>query len=130
VSEFRHALRVRYAECDTQGHVFFANYPAYLDVAITELWRERAGGWQQMVEAGSDLVVAELQVRYLGSAVFDDIVDVVVGVDRFGETSMTASWRIERGGDVLVTGTVRYVCIDPETHAKQRVPDAIRTALA
>lgn len=129
-AEYRHALRVRYAECDAQGHVFFARYPMYLDVAITELWRDRAGGWQAMVDSGHDLVVAELQCRYLGSAVFDDVIDVVVAVDGFGETSMTCSWRIERGDEVLVTGTIRYVCIDPATHAKTRVPDTIRAALA
>jgi acyl-CoA thioester hydrolase len=129
-AEFRHALRVRYAECDAQGHVFFAHYPAYLDVGITELWRARAGGWQAMVDTGHDLVVAALEAQYRGSARFDDVVDVVVAVERFGETSMTTAWRIERDGDVLVHGTIRHVCVDPETHAKKRVPDAIRAALS
>ena len=127
--EYRHALRVRYAECDAQGHVFFANYAVFLDVAITELWRERVGGYREMIDGGHDLVVAELQARYLGSAVFDDVVDVVIDVDRLGETSLTAGWRVERAGEVLVTGTVRYVCIDPETHAKKPLPGAIRDAL-
>jgi acyl-CoA thioester hydrolase len=130
VSEYRHELRVRYAECDAQGHVFFATYPMYLDVALTELWRDRAGGWQAMVATGHDLVVGELQCRYLGSAVFDDVIDVVLAVERLGESSMTTAWRIERGGDVLVTGSVRHVCIDPRSHAKKRLPDAIRAALA
>ena len=42
--EFRHPLRVRYHECDPQGHVFNANYLAYADIAVTELYRE-AFGW-------------------------------------------------------------------------------------
>ena len=37
---FSHRLRVRYGECDAQGIVFNANYLAYVDVALTELWRE------------------------------------------------------------------------------------------
>jgi acyl-CoA thioester hydrolase len=127
--EYRHTLRVRYRECDAQGHVFFAEYPAFLDVAITELFRERAGGWSAMVQSGSDLVVAELQVRYLGSAVYDDLLDIVLAIETFGETSLTTGWRIERDGDVLVTGTVRYVCIDPQTHLKKRLPDELRAAL-
>ena len=36
-AEFRHSIRVRYNECDPQGHVFNANYLAYFDIAITEL---------------------------------------------------------------------------------------------
>jgi acyl-CoA thioester hydrolase len=129
-TEFRHPLRVRYRECDQQGHVFFSEYAAYLDVAINELWRERAGGWQAMVDGGSDIVVGELQVRYLGSARFDELIDVVLCVEQIGTTSLTTAWRVERDGDVLVTGTVRYVCIDPQTHAKKPLPDDLRAALA
>ena len=128
--EYRHTLRVRYRECDAQGHVFFAEYPAFLDVAITELWRERAGGWQAMVESGYDMVVGELSCRYLGSAVFDDLIDVVLSVSGLGETSMTTEWRVERGSEVLVTGVVRHVCIDPATHAKKPLPESLRTVFA
>jgi acyl-CoA thioester hydrolase len=127
---FRHRLRVRYAECDPQGVVFFANYPAFLDVAMTELWRERIGPYDQMVQAGSDMVVAALEVRYRGSAVFDDLLDVVLEVDRLGDTSLTVAWRIEREGELLVEGTIRQVCIDPATKGKKPLPDDVRAALA
>ncbi len=128
--EFRHRLRVRYGECDPQGVVYFANYPEYVDIAMTELWRERIGPYNDMVEAGSDMVVAELALRYRGSATFDDELDVVIEVDRLGETSLTCAWRIERDGDVLVEGTIRQVCIDPATKRKKPLPADVRAALA
>src|SRR3712207_3042176 len=109
--EFRHRLRVRYGECDPQGVVYFARYPVYVDVALTELWRERIGPYNDMVEAGSDMVVAAMDLRYTGSARFDDDLDVVVAVGRLGETSLTLEWRIERDGETLVAGTIRQVCI-------------------
>ena len=46
---FRHSLRVRYHECDPQGIVFNANYLAYHDIAVTELWREAFGSWDGFV---------------------------------------------------------------------------------
>jgi acyl-CoA thioester hydrolase len=128
--EFCHRLRVRYGECDPQGVVYFARYPVYVDVALTELWRERIGPYNDMVEAGSDMVVAAMDLRYLGSAVFDDDLDVVVGVGTLGETSLTLEWRIERDGTTLVTGSIRQVCIDPATKAKKPLPDDVRAALA
>jgi acyl-CoA thioester hydrolase len=127
---FRHRLRVRYGECDPQGVVFFGNYPAYLDVAMTELWRERVGPYDEMVQQGSDMVVAELQVRYLAPAFFDDEVDVVVVVERLGDTSLTCAWWVEREGRRLVEGLIRQVCIDPATKRKKTLPDAVRSALA
>jgi acyl-CoA thioester hydrolase len=129
-SPFRHRLRVRYKECDAQGHAFFTAYPDWLDVAVTELWRDRAGGWDAMVGGGHDFVVGELSVRYLGSARFDDEVDVVVDVEEVGRTSLRTAWSVERDGEVLVTGTVRHVCIDPGSHAKKPIPDDLRAAFA
>jgi acyl-CoA thioester hydrolase len=127
---FRHRLRVRYGECDPQGVVFFANYPAYLDVAMTELWRERIGPYDGLVQSGADMVVGELQVRYRGSATFDDELDVVIDVQALGETSMTCGWRVERDGDVLVDGMIRQVCVDTATKRKRSLPDDVRSALA
>ena len=40
---FTHRIRVRYSECDAQGVVFNANYYAYFDLLLTELWREAIG---------------------------------------------------------------------------------------
>jgi acyl-CoA thioester hydrolase len=133
VSEtFRHRVRVRFAECDMQGIVFNAHYLTYFDVLITELWREAVGGWQQMVEQGSDLVVAEVRVRYLAPARFDDELELGAQVARLGNTAVTTRTTVERAADgVLVAeGELRHVCIDPKTGAKQPIPDPIREGLA
>jgi acyl-CoA thioester hydrolase len=126
---FRHTLRVRYQECDPQGVVYFARYPEYYDLALTELFRAALGSFGAMVEGGADLVVAEQTARYRASARFDDLVDVVVAVDRLGTTSMLSSFAIERAGERLVEGEFRHVFIDPATKAKRPMPDAVREAL-
>jgi acyl-CoA thioester hydrolase len=126
---YRHTLRVRYQECDPQGVVYFARYPEYYDLAITELWRDTMGGYQGMVDSGADMVVAEMSIRYLGSARFDELIDVDVTVDRLGETSMLSSYAISRADEKLVEGTFRHVFIDPATKTKRPIPDEIRSAL-
>ncbi len=127
---YTHRMRVRYAECDAQGVVYFARYPFFFDVAVTELWRDRIGPYDEMVRNGSDMVVAEMNVRYRAPALFDDDVDVTIDGVRIGETSLTFDWRIVRGEDLLVEGTLRQVCIDPETKRKKRVPDDVRAGLS
>jgi acyl-CoA thioester hydrolase len=133
VSEtFRHRLRVRFAECDLQGVVFNAHYLTYFDVLITELWREAVGGWSQMVEQGSDLVVAEVRVRYLAPARFDDELDLGAQVARLGNTALTTQMTVERveDGALVAEGELRHVCVDPRTGAKKPIPRAIRERLA
>ncbi len=127
---FTHRMRVRYGECDPQGVVYFARYPFYFDVAITELWRERICPYDEMVRSGSDMVVAEMTLRYRAPALFDEDVDVVIDDVRVGETSVTFDWRILRDGDLLIEGSLRQVCVDPATKRKKPVPDDVRAGLS
>ena len=127
---FRHRIRVRWAECDQQGVVFYANYLAYLDVLMTELWRATIGPHMEMVAGGADMVVAEARITYRSSARFDDEIDLVATRIELGRTSMTTSATIERAADgaVLTEGELRHVFVDPETMAKRAIPGEVRAA--
>lgn len=126
---FTHQLRVRYAECDPQGVVFNANYLAYFDVSLTELWRAAFGSYQSALDRGWDVMVAEANVRYLSPARFDDELRMAISVGRLGTTSLHTSHRVWRGEELLVQGALRHVWVDTETYGKSPIPDSAREAL-
>jgi acyl-CoA thioester hydrolase len=126
---FRHQLRVRYNECDPQGVVFNANYLTYFDITITELWREAMGSWNEVVAAGADMVVAEVGIRYRGALRFDDEFEALATISALGNSSMTASIVLERDGETVTEGEIRYVAIDPKAGGKAPIPDKVREAL-
>ena len=132
MAPFTHRFRVRYHECDAQGHVFNAHYFAFFDVAMTELWRDAfAAGYGEMLERfGVDMVVAEARARFLGSARFDEEVELDVELTRLGTTSTTSALTLRRGAEILVEGELRHVYVDTAQWAKTPVPDAMRAALA
>ena len=109
---FTHTMRVRYAECDLQGVVFNAHYLAYVDVAITELWRAAFGGYQEMLDRDVDVVVAEAQLRFHASARFDDELTLEATVTHLGTTSIVSRHRILRDDELLVECTIRHVFVD------------------
>jgi acyl-CoA thioester hydrolase len=127
---FVHRLRVRYHECDAQGRVFNAHYFAYFDIALTELWREAFGSYQQMVREGYDVVVADAGARFRGAAEFDDEIDIAMTIDKLGETSMTTDIEVRRDGEVLVEGRMVHVWVDASSYEKARIPDEARERLA
>ena len=128
---FRHRLRVRWSECDLQGVVFYPNYLAYFDHAITELWREAIGPYADMRELGIDMVVAEVGIRYRESARFDEEIDLVARIRRLGNTSMSTELTVERVADgaTLAEGELRHVFVDPENFQKHDMPAEVRNAL-
>jgi acyl-CoA thioester hydrolase len=127
---FAHKLRVRYGECDPQGIVFNANYLLYFDVAFTELWRAALGPWQEMVDRGIDAVVADAHVSFRAPARFDDELELRARPKRIGTTSITTQIDVVRERAVLVTGTLRHVCVSTDTWAKTALPEWIREGLA
>jgi acyl-CoA thioester hydrolase len=126
---FRHRLRVRYNECDPQGVVFNANYLTYFDLTITELWRE-LGGYQAMVDAGVDMVVAEARIRYRSSLSFDEEFEARLTVTGVGETWMSSEIALVRDGETVVEGELRHVFIESGGGPKATIPEDIRAGLS
>ena len=130
MAPFRHRLRVRYSECDQQNIVFNGHYLFYFDIAMTELWREALGPYQEMVtEHGVDMVVAEVSIRYLAPLCFDEEFDLVAEITRLGNTSMVTAIAADRDGTVTAEGDIRHVFVAPGTHDKAPIPDGVRAAL-
>jgi acyl-CoA thioester hydrolase len=128
---FVHRLRVRYSECDPQGVLFNANYLAYIDHTITELWRAAYGGYQAMLDRGVDIVVAEVGMRFLGSARFDEQLTLEATVLHMGTTSLTTRHRFRREGDgeLILDAEIRHVFVDRSTTTKTPIPDWARAGL-
>ena len=107
--------------------MFNGNYVAYFDVVMTELWRETLGPYQEMVDAGTDMVVAEINVRFLAPARFDDEIEVDVRISRIGTSSVTYEFAAYLRGEVLAAkATQTVVLVDLVKHEPCRVPDSWR----
>jgi acyl-CoA thioester hydrolase len=76
-------LRVRYAETDRMGIVYYANYLVWCEVGRVEFMRALGVSYAELEAQGYGLAVAEATVRYLSPARFDDPVRIetsLVGV--------------------------------------------------
>jgi acyl-CoA thioesterase FadM len=82
-----------------------------------------------MVDSGTDAVVAEVNVRFLGPARFDDEVDFEARLTRLGDTSMSTRIDASTSGAPVVRGEIRHVFIDASTKSKRPMPDNIREGL-
>jgi acyl-CoA thioester hydrolase len=129
-TDFVHRLRVRFGECDPQRVVFNANYLLYLDVAFTELWRERLGGYAEMIGRGIDVMLVQSNLSYRRAARADDVIDVRLRVAALGTTSVTMEAAVERDGETLVEATLVHVFVDAVSLEKTAIPADVRALLA
>lgn len=127
---FSHRLRVRYGECDAQGIVFNANFLAYVDVVLTEIWRAAFGSYEALLALGLDTVVGEANLRFRASARFDDLLRIEAGFDRLGRTSTVLRLWFFRDDELLVEADLRYLFVDVETWEKTPISGEVRERLA
>ena len=123
-------LRVRWAEVDMQKIVFNGHYLTYIDTAVAEYWRAIGLPYPEgyVERYGNDMYLRKATVEYLGSARYDDQLDVCCRVGKLGRTSMTFHFEIyrEKEDAPLVSAELVYVNADPATMKAAPLPDDLR----
>ncbi len=70
------SIRVRYAETDKMGYVYYGNYAQYFEVGRVEGLRDLGLSYRKMEEEGIMLPVLEYQIKYFKPAFYDDLLTI------------------------------------------------------
>lgn len=73
-------VRVRYAETDMMGYVYYGNYATYFEVARVEAIRSLGFSYQQMEKDGYALPVSAFSIRYYKPAFYDDCLTIETSI--------------------------------------------------
>ena len=124
--------RVRFAETDQQGIVFYGEYVTYQDEAVTAFLRELGYDYDAIRAADWDIHVVSTSLDYRSPARFEDVLVNEVRVAEIGEASIEFEYRARRQADdeLVVEGSVIHVAVDANTGEPTRVPDSFRDAVA
>jgi acyl-CoA thioester hydrolase len=112
-------LRVRYAETDQMGVAYHANYLIWCEVGRTDHIRALGVTYAEMEKAGVRLAVADAQLRFHASAVYDDEVRVETTLSGVRSRMVTFNYEITRPGpgdarERLATAMTSLVVIDAD----------------
>ena len=72
----RPVVRVRYAETDQMGVVYYANYLVWFEIGRTEWLRETGWTYRAMEADGLSLPVIEARCEYRAGARYDDELEI------------------------------------------------------
>jgi acyl-CoA thioester hydrolase len=125
---FRFGFRVRYAEVDFQGIVYFAHYATYFDVAIHEFFRALPYDYTAVrTTTGTDFNIVRSAVEYRRPLRFDEAFEVEVALGRIGRTSLTFAPVIRVGDEAepRATGEVIWVHADQATMRAVPLPQQL-----
>jgi acyl-CoA thioester hydrolase len=102
-------LRVRYAETDKMGVVYYANYLVWFEVARADLLRSLGWTYREMEHAGVALPVIESHCEYHRPARYDDEIEVRTEGRMLSPVRMEFRYEVVRREDRLLTASGRTV---------------------
>ena len=110
-------LRVRYAETDQMGVVYYANYLVWMEVGRAEYFRSAGARYKDMESAdGVRLAVVEAQCRYLHPARYDEEIVIETSVARANRRMVEFDYCIRdaSSGRELATGSTKHIFLGPD----------------
>ncbi len=120
------SIRVRYGETDQMGYVYHGNYPAYFEMGRLEWLRELGVSYKQMEENGIMLPVYALQVRFIKSAFYDDVLTVTTSIKGLPGARIVFVYEIHnQNQELITTGETTLVFVNMHTKKPMRCPDYI-----
>jgi acyl-CoA thioester hydrolase len=103
---FRTTVRVRYAETDQMGVVYYANFFVWFEIGRVELLRQIGFDYKQM-ELVDDCVlpVVEAACRYKSPARYDDLIVIETRVSAMRTSVLKFAYKVFRAGESFSDGS-------------------------
>ncbi len=124
-------LRVRYAETDAQGIVYYANYFVWFEVGRVNYLREVGFDDRQREREGITFVIVEATCKYHAPARFDDPIRVRTWVSEVKTRSFRFAYEVHNQdtGVLLAEGETAQVVVDGITFKPKAITAEFRQRL-
>ena len=127
----RTRLRVRYADTDRMGVVYYANYLIWFEVGRTEWLRETGWTYRQMEEEGVALPVIEAHCEYRQPVRYDDEIEIATHASLVTPIRIKFQYDVLRASDGILSASGYTVHAAVDGSGKPcRLPPRVRETLA
>ena len=123
-------IRVRYAETDKMGFVYYGNYPAYYEVARVEAFRALNFPYKEMEDEGVGMPVLDLSIKYHRPGKYDDLLTIKLIVPEMPRARIKFLYEIRNETDELVnTGETILAFMNMETGRPVKMPERLKNSM-
>lgn len=127
---FQTKIRVRYAETDQMGFVYYGNYAAYYEVARVEALRVLGVTYKQLEKQGIMMPVLENYSKYIRPAKYDDMLTIKVSINTKPDSRIRFDYEVFNEEKKLINlGYTILVFVSSTTGKSVEIPDFLMDIL-
>lgn len=117
-------IRVRYAETDQMGYVYYGNYAVYFEVGRVEALRKLGFSYKKIEEDGIMLPVISFNIKYIKPAFYDELLTLKTFIKEIPQTKIKFEYESYNEKNILInTGETELVFIDKKTNRICKAPE-------
>lgn len=129
--QFTCQYRVRYADIDQMGYVYYGNYAKLYEIGRVEALRFLGMTYKEMEASGVMMPVYENKSRFMQPAKYDDLLSIKVIIKELPKFRMVFQYEIQNEENILLhTGETTLVFVNMAdsklTLAPQEMLDRLR----
>lgn len=122
-------LRVRYAETDQMGYVYYGNYAQYFEVARVEMLRELGFSYKALEDEGIMLPVLDFTIRYFRPALYDDLLTIETVIPTAPSARILFNYRtFNASRELLNEASTTLVFVNKDSGRPCKAPADMRAA--
>ena len=116
-------VRVRYAETDQMGYVYYGNYLTYYEVGRIETLRAIGYSYKEMESNGIMLPVLESKCKYIRPGKYDDLLTIKVVIPKMPNVRILFEYQVFNEANELINiGETTLVFVNQETGKPCQMP--------
>jgi acyl-CoA thioester hydrolase len=128
--QFETNIRVRYAETDQMGFVYYGNYATYYEVTRVEALRSLGISYKILEENGVLMPVLENWSKYIRPAKYDDFLTIKLFLKEMPAMRITFEYEVFNEDKKLINlGSTTLVFLDKSSGKPIQVPDVVQDVL-
>ena len=118
------SLRVRYAETDQMGYVYYGNYAGYYEVGRVEALRSLGMSYKEMEASGIMLPVLSYSIKYYKPSFYDDLLTIKTIIPEIPNTRIKFLYQTYNDKGILLNeGETTLVFVNIKTGKPCAAPD-------
>lgn len=123
---FETKIRVRYAETDQMGFVYYGNYASYYEVARVEAFRYLGCDYKSLEQEGIIMPVLDLKIKYHQPAQYDDLITIKLTVAKLPILKILFHYELYNQDNILLnTAETTLVFVDAKTKKPMKFPEKV-----
>lgn len=123
-------VRVRYAETDKMGYVYYGNYTQYYEIGRVEALRQLGSSYKDMEDNGIMLPVYTCNIKYIKPALYDDLLVIKTTIKELPSAKISFDYEIyNQKNELLNTANTVLVFINTKTNKPCAAPESFMEKL-